>query len=179
MSKKRLLVLSGGVLIALLLVGLVGVAVVSAQDPTPEPTVPSGWHAGGRGRGGLGPGMFGRGGFGRGMFGWGRGGQWTMFDTAAEALGLTPEELFAELHAGKSLEEIAEDQGVEMEAVQEALHAAQVEARRQAIEQAVKDGKMSQEQADWLLEGLEQGFFPGGRGFGCGGRWGKSSPESE
>jgi len=188
MSKKRLLLLSGGVLVALLLVGLVGVVVVSAQDPTPEPpgpfdrlrAGPSGWHAGGRGRGGLGPGMFGRGGFGRGMFGWGRGGQWTMFDTAAEALGLTPEELFAELHAGKSLEEIAEEQGVEMQAVQEALNAAQVEAGRQAIEQAVKDGKMSQEQADWLLEGLEQGFFPGGRGFGCGGRWGNPvPPESE
>jgi len=177
-SKKRLLLLSGGVLVALLLVGLVGVAVVSAQDPTPEPTAPSarlgagpsGWHAGGRGRGGLGPGMFGRGGSDR----------WTMFDTAAEALGLTPEGLFTELHSGKSLEEIAEAQGVEMEAVQDALHAAQAKARQEAIKQAVEDGKMSQEQADWLLEGLEQGFFPGGRGLGFGGRWGNPGPpESE
>jgi len=186
MSKKRLLLLSGGVLAALLLVGLIGVAVVSAQDPTPEPTAPSErlgagptdrlgagpprWRAGGRGRGGPGPGMFGRGG----------GGQWTMFDTAAEALGLTPEELFTELHSGKSLEEIAEEHGVEMQAVQDALNAAQAEARRQAIEQAVKDGKMSQAQADWLLKGLEQGFFPGGRGLGFGGRWGNPAPpESE
>jgi len=186
MSKKRLLLLSGGVLVALLLVGLVGVAVVSAQDPTPEPTAPSarlgagpserlgagpsGSRAGGHGRGGLGPGMFGRGGSDR----------WTMFDTAAEALGLTPEELFAELHSGKSLKEIAEEHGVEMEAVQDALHAAQAEARREAIKQAVEDGKMSQEQADWLLEGLEQGFFPGGRGLGFGGRWGNPRPpESE
>jgi len=179
MSKKRLLLLSGGVLVALLLVGLIGVAVVSAQDPTPEPTAPSdrpgagppGRHAGGRGRGGPGP----------GMFGWDGGGQWTMFDTAAETLGLTPQELFTELHSGKSLEEIAEKQGVEMEAVRDALNAAQVEARREAIEQAVEDGKMSQEQADWLLEGLEQGFFPGGRrGLGFGGRWGNPRPpESE
>ena len=186
MSKKRLLLLSGGVLVALLLVGLIGVAVVSAQDPTPEPTAPSarlgagpsarlgagpsGWRAGGRGRGGLGP----------GMFGWGGGGQWTMFDTAAEALGLAPEELFIELHSGKSLEEIAEEQGVEMEAVQDTLKTAQVEARREAIEQAVEDGKMSQEQADWLLEGLEQGFFPMRRGLGFGGRWGNPRPpESE
>ena len=191
MSKKRLLLLSGGVLVALLVVGLIGVAVVSAQDPTPEPTAssarlgagptdrpeagPSGWHAGGRGRGGLGPGLL-----GRGMFGRDGGGQWTMFDTAAEALGLTPEELFAELHSGKSLEEIAEEQGVEMEAVQDALKAAQAEARQEAIKQAVEDGKMSQEQADWLLEGLEQGFFPGGRGLGFGGRWGNPRPpESE
>jgi len=187
MSKKRLLLLAGGVLAALLLVGLVGVAVVSAQDPTPEPTAPSarlgagpsgklgagpsGWHAGGRGRGGLGPGLL-----GRSMFGRGGGDRWTMFDTAAEALGLTPEELFAELHSGKSLEEIAEAQGVEMQAVQDALHAAQAEARQEAIEQAVEDGKMSQAQADWLLEGLEKGFVPRGRGLGFGGRWGNPAP---
>ena len=174
MSKKRLLLLAGGVLAALLLVSLVGVAVVSAQDPTPEPTTltdrpeagPSGARAGGRGWGGLGLGMFGRGG----------GDRWTMFDTAAEVLGLTPAELFTELHSGKSLEEIAAAQGVEMEAVRDALKAAQAEARREAIEQAVEDGKMSQEQADWLLEGLEQGFLPGGRGLGFGGRWANPRP---
>ncbi|MGD2144997.1 MAG: hypothetical protein PVF54_11010 [Anaerolineae bacterium] len=35
------------------------------------------------------------------------------------------------------------------------------EAMRDAITQAVEDGRISQEQADWLLEGLEQGFTPG------------------
>jgi hypothetical protein len=39
---------------------------------------------------------------------------------------------------------------------------------RDAIAQAVEDGKMSQEQADWLLEGLDKGFLPRGRGFGHG-----------
>jgi len=99
------------------------------------------------------------------MFGLGRGGQWTMFDTAAEALGLTPEELFAELHAGKSLDEVAEEQGVDVKVVRDAMNAARVETMRQAIEQAVEDRNMTQEQADWMLEGLEQGFFPR-RGFG-------------
>jgi len=108
------------------------------------------------------------------------GGQWTMFDTAAEALGLTPEEYFAELHAGKSLDEIAEEQGVEVEAVQDAMDAARGEAMQQAIEQAVEDERMSQEQADWMLEGLEQGFFPMGRGFGFGRGWGRGyCPEDE
>ena len=69
--------------------------------------------------------------------------------------------------AGKTLDEIAEAQGVEMEAVHEALKAARGEAMRQAIEQAVEDGKMSQEQADWMLQGLEKGWG-GGRGFGRG-----------
>ncbi len=174
MNKKRLVLLSGAALVALLLAGLVGVTIVSAQEPTPESPVPFGRRGGGRGMGGFG---------GRGMMGGlgvAGGGQWTMFDTAAEALGLTPEEYFAELHAGKSLDEIAEEQGVEVEAVQDAMDAARGEAMQQAIEQAVEDERMSQEQADWMLEGLEQGFFPMGRGFGFGRGWGRGyCPEDE
>jgi len=157
MNKKTLVLLSGATLVALLLAGLVGVTAVFADEPTPEPGVPFGWRGGGRGCGG----------FGRGMFG-GFGGQWTMFDTMADALGLTPEELFSELHAGKTLDEVAEAQGVEMEALQDALKVAQEDAMRQRIEQAVEDGTLSQEQADWMLEGLEKGFAPMGRGFGHG-----------
>lgn len=147
--KKKIILLSGIALIVLLLAGLAGATLVSAQEPTPTPTVPSfGW----RGRGFL--------------FGWARGGNWTMFDTAAEALGLTPVELFTELHSGKTLEEIAEAKGVDIETVYDALDAARAEAQKQAIQQAVEDGKISQEQADWMLEGLEKGFFPMRRGFG-------------
>ncbi len=149
MTKKKLILLSGMALIVLLLAGLGGAALVYAQEPTPP--IPFGWHGGGRGG-----------------FGWADGGQWTMFDTAAEALGLTPEELFAELRASKSLAEIAEEQGVEIEAVQDAMNAARSEAMQQTIKQAVEDGSMTQEQADWMLEGLEKGFFPRGRGFGRG-----------
>lgn len=154
MTKKRLILLSSGALIVLLLAGVAGVTIVSADEPTPTPPAPFGW--GGRGRG----------------FSFGRaGGMWTLFDAAADALGLTPEGLFAESHGGKSLDEIAEEQGVEMDAVQEAMKAARAEAMQQAIMQAVEDGKISQEQADWMLEGHEKGFFPMGRGFGRG--WGR------
>jgi uncharacterized membrane protein len=156
MNKKRILLLSSVALTVLVLAGLAGVTIVSAQEPTPTPTAPFKW-------GGRGPGW---GGFGRGGFGWAGGGQWTMFDTAAEALGLSPEELFAELHAGKTLDEIAEAQGVDVQTVYDAMNANRVEAQKQAIQQAVEDGNMTQEQADWMLEGLERGFFPGGRGFG-------------
>jgi predicted DNA-binding protein YlxM (UPF0122 family) len=110
----------------------------------------------------------------------GGGGRWTMFDTAAEALGLTPVEFFTELHEGKSLDEIAEEQGIEMDAVRDAIDAARDEALQQAIEQAVEDGNMTQERADWMLEGLEQGFLPRGRGFGRGRGWGRGPrPEGE
>lgn len=147
MTKKRFFLLGGIALIVVLVASLAGAALVFADEPTPAPEASFG-H---RGRG-----------FGL------RGDSWTLFDTAAEALGLMPEEFFAELHAGKTLEEIAEEQGVELEAVQEALNAARSEAMREAIEQAVEDERITQEQADWLLEGLEQGFLPLGRGFGFG-----------
>jgi len=163
MTKKKLVLLAGVALIVLLLAGLGGAAFVFAQEPTPP--VPFGWHGGGHGRGG---------------FGWAGGGAWTMFDTAAEALGMTPEELFAELRAGKSLTEIAEEQGVEVEAMHDAVNAARGEAMQQAIKQAVEDGRMSQEQADWMLKGSEQGFFPRGRGFGFGRGMGRGGhPEGE
>jgi hypothetical protein len=166
MSRKKVLWLCGGVLVALLLVGLVGVSIASAQEPTatPEPGVPSNGPGAGRGGRGLGPGL----GLGR-FFGGGPGDQWTTFDATAEALGLTPEALFSELHSGKTLEEIAEAQGVDLQAVQDAVQAARVEARKQAIEQAVANGTMTQEQADWMLEGIDKGFFPMVGGFGRGG----------
>jgi transposase len=141
--KKKLLIGAGVALIVLLLAGLGGAAFVFAQEPTP--TFPFG------GRGGS----WGRGGFGRGGFGWARGGMWTMFDTAAEALGLTPEELFADLREGKSPAEIAEEQGVDVEALYDAMNAARGEAMQQALQQAVEDGRITQEQADQMLERLE------------------------
>jgi hypothetical protein len=141
--KKKLLIGAGVALIVLLLAGLGGVALVFAQEPTPP--VPFGWHGGGRGMGG----------FGRGGFGWAGGGMWTMFDTAAEALGLTPEGLFAELRAGKSPAEIAEEQGVDVEALYDTVNAARGEAMKQAIQQAVEDGRLTQDQADQMLERLE------------------------
>ena len=152
MRKNTLVLLSGATLVALLLTGLVGVSAVFADEPTPESEAPFGWRGGGRRCG---------------MFG-GFGGQWTTFDTIADALGLTPVELFTELHGGKTLEEVAEEQGVEMEVLQETIQAAREDAMRQRIEQAVEDGTMSQEQADWMLQGLEQGYGPMGRGFGHG-----------
>ena len=157
MRKKTLALVSGATLVALLLTGLAGVTVAFAQEPTPETEAPFAGRGGGRGCGG----------FGRGMMG-GFGGQWTTFDTIADTLGLTPEELFTALHSGKTLEGVAEDQGVDWEALQETMQAAREDAMRERIEQAVEDGTISQEQADWMLEGLESGYGPMGRGFGRG-----------
>lgn len=133
MSRMLKVGMLGLVVVGALTVFLVGSAL--AQEPTPPDPFdrpPGGW---------------GRGGFG--LFG---GDGWTMFDAAAEALGLTPEGLFAELHAGKSLAEVAEAQGVDTETLQDAMQAARVEV----IQQAVEDGTLTQEQADRLLNGPDK-----------------------
>jgi len=134
-----------GAALAVVLLGAAVAMPAFADEPTPE--APFGCQGRGFGLGG---------------------GSWTMFDTVAEALGLTPEEFFAELRTGKTLEEIADELDIQIEAVQEAIKAARVEAMREGIEQAVENGRISQEQAEWLLEGLEQGFFPMGRSFSFG-----------
>jgi len=102
---------------------------------------------------------------GIGCFG---GGSTETYDAVAEALGLTPTELFEELHSGKTLSEIAEEQGVDLQALQDEANAARIEAMRERIAQAIEDGDITQEQADWLLEGLENGYMNPGHGFGFG-----------
>jgi hypothetical protein len=99
---------------------------------------------------------------------------------AAEALGLTVEELQTELWGGATLSSLAASAGVELEAVQAAVNEACQAEVQTNIEQAVADGTITQAHADWLLEGLEQGFWgPGsttGRGFGIGGFGGEFGP---
>jgi hypothetical protein len=91
-------------------------------------------------------------------------GHWMVFDAAAEALGLTPQQLFTELHGGKTLQEVAEAQGIDPETVQEAMTGVRAEARKAAIEQAVKDGKLTRAQADWMFQGMELGLGRLGEG---------------
>lgn len=95
-------------------------------------------------------------------------GFWTAYDAVAETLGLEPVDLFTELHDGKTLAEIADEQGVEMEEVRQALGEARVETMKEGIEQAVESGRLTQEQADWIVEGLDEGYLPRGQGAGRG-----------
>ncbi len=105
------------------------------------------------------------GGFGRGLH------SHAALEAAAEALGMTADELSTQLWGGKTLAELADEAGVDLQAVRDAVEAAQLEAVRADIAQAVEDGRITQEQADWLLQGLENGYWGGqgfGRGFGLG-----------
>lgn len=144
--KKKVSILIGGLLVALMIVGVIGATNVFAQSSTliaPE-------HGGGRGGGGRGLGLVG-------------------LQAAAEALNMTTDELINALRSGRTLEELATGAGVKLQDVQDAITAAHEEEIRTRIEQAVADGTMTQEKADWLLEGLEKGFLDGpGFGFGFG-----------
>jgi hypothetical protein len=142
--KNKMSVLIAGLLVALLVVGVIGATNAYAQSPS----FSTPFHGGGPGHGGGGLGLEG-------------------LQAAAQALSMSTDELITALRSGKTLEELANEAGVDFQAVQDAIQAAREEAIRTRIEQAVSDGTMTQEKADWLLEGLEKGFLDGpGFGFG-------------
>ena len=117
-----------------------------------------GWHGGGHG-------------------GWHGG--WHGLEAAAEALGMTEDELRTALQADDAtLAQVAEDQGVALDTLVDAL----VTAQREGITQAVEEGGMPQEVADERLADLEERVTewvnsthedrPWGGGGGRGGWWG-------
>jgi hypothetical protein len=85
----------------------------------------------------------------------GRGGHGGMrgagLETAATALGVTAEELRTELQAGKTIAEVAGEQGVDVATVVAAM-VTEAEAR---LAQAVTDGKLTQAEADEKAAELE------------------------
>ena len=143
--KNKMSILIAALLVALLVVGVVGATGVFAQSASSAL-----WHGQGPG-GGRGPRL-------------GEAG----LAAAAEALNMTTAELTTALQSGKTLEQIAEDAGVDFADVQEAIQAAHATEMRERIQQAVDDGTITQENAEWLLEGLDNGFIgaPGAFGFG-------------
>ena len=141
-------VVAVSIVITVALLGPLALGAVFAQEPTetPVPADPGGWY-------GMGPGHM-------------------MLDELAELLGMSPQELFDARKAGKTLAEIGAEKGFSEQQLGDAL----LEKRRQQIEDAVADGDLTREQADWLIQKMEamtpfmlsNPFTP--RGFG--GRWG-------
>ena len=77
----------------------------------------------------------------------------------ADLLGLDREEIHDRLQAGATIQELAEEAGVDLEAFRDEMKATHQEDLRERIEDALAEGKISQDQADWLLEGLEKGYL--------------------
>lgn len=95
----------------------------------------------------------GPGGFGHGGFGGPGGGLAAGVDAAAEALGLTAEELRTALaEGGTSLADVAEAEGVETQELVDALVAAATEH----LEEEVAEGDLTQERADEVIAVLPE-----------------------
>jgi len=72
-------------------------------------------------------------------------------NTVSDLLGLTPEELHAEIQDGKSLVEIAAERGISAEELTDAL----LEAKAEMLREAVANEQITQEQADLMMERFE------------------------
>ncbi len=160
MKKGLLAVVAAVVIVAAL--GTTGL--VSAQTSTPQaPAAGSGYGAGmgySRGmRGGMGQGA----GYGYNATGTGEGILHdAMISYFAEKLGLTVDQINARLANGETMAQISYSTGLTVDQFRTLM----VDARSQAIDQAVKDGTLTQAQADWMKQrGAGMG---GARGAGFG-----------
>ena len=70
---------------------------------------------------------------------------------AAEYLGLTEAELFEQLREGKSLAEVAEDEGKPVDGLKQAI----LEGAKSALDEAVANERLTQAQADAVYERLQ------------------------
>jgi len=175
MKKSILLVTIGLAVVA----SLAFAGLAYAQDTTPAtPTTPWGGRGAGSGMmNGQGAGMMG--GYRGAARGSGTGPMHTyMVEAYAQALGLSVEEVQAQFEAGKTLWQIAADQGLSDEEVQSVM----IEARTAALNAMVADGVLTQAQADLMLQRMNtmmvNGFTPGncpmnGAGSGAGFRGGR------
>ncbi|MCI0520702.1 MAG: hypothetical protein L0Z70_10675 [Chloroflexi bacterium] len=170
----KTILIVGGVLAALLVVSVAALGVFGyayAQTATPgNGTTVFGPGMMGRWNNSAGPGMMGRwqtdGAYGPGGMMGQRGSgagpmHQYMVNAFAEALGTTPEDLQAQLDAGETMWSVAEAKGMTLEEFSSLM----LTARTEALDQAVADGVLTQEQADWMTQRMAQaqaaGYGPG------------------
>jgi len=116
-----------GIMLALVIVaGAATTVFAQAETPPQLPDRPAGMGTGGR--------------MGNGQ------------EDIADFLGMTVEELQAAREEGKTVADLLEEKGLTEEDLQAALQT----AREEALAQAVADGKMTQEQADELLQKMAE-----------------------
>jgi hypothetical protein len=125
---------------------MLGAFTVYAQEPEEPP---------------YGPGMGGRGHMHGQMGGRGHMGGYgpmmgNMWDDVAELLGMEADDLWSEVRSGRSLVEIAEEQGI----TEEELDAAILSSREAHLDWMVENGYMTQEEADDNLEWMQENGFP-------------------
>lgn len=97
-----------------------------------------------------------------------------MIAAFADKLGLSVEALDGKLAAGETVADVAFAQGLTVAEFQTLM----TDARAQAVAQAVSDGTLTQEQADWMAQrGGGQGMHGAGQGMRGAGQGQFSNPE--
>ncbi len=147
MTRKSMIILG-----AVIVLVVAGVFTVAAQSDTATPTCPGTTQAG-QGMMGMGNGMM------QGNRGFMMGGMMdddedTMMAAAAKVLGLEQTAFVEKLHSGQTLAEIAKVQGVEVQAVYDAMLA----QAKEHMAARVTAGTMTQAQADahltWMRDNI-------------------------
>jgi len=143
---KKVWIIAAMVGLTVLALGAAGIAF--AQSETPQPATPPG--------------------YGNGMMG-GRGGHIAgeegphhdeMIATFAKAIGLSPEVIETRLASGETMWQIVESEGLSMEEFGEIMS----QVRSDFMQQALDDGTLTQEQADFMASRRAAGGY--GQGFG-------------
>jgi len=98
--------------------------------------------------------------FGHGFRGVGGMYDQTALKAIADKLGMSVQDLQAQLRSGKSLSDLAKEKGTS----EQDLRSAAATAVKAQLDQAVKDGKLTQQQEDSILQRIQQGQWPGLRG---------------
>ena len=149
------------VVVAIFAFALGTAGIVYAQTQTPATPVPGS---------GYGPGMMGGRGQRGGMMGQNAAGTQAgflhdeMVAAFAQKLGISVDDLNARLANGETMAQIAFSQGLTADQFSTLM----LDARSQAIDQAVKDGKLTQQQADWMKQRGAGQMAGGGMGYGRG-----------
>jgi hypothetical protein len=147
------------VIAAVAIIALGTAGFVYAQSTTPQTPVPGIGYGNGmmNGRGGRG-GMMGQNAAGT-QDGWMHD---EMIDAFAEKLGISVDDLNTRLANGETMAQIASSKGLTADQFTTLM----ADARTQAIDQAVKNGTLTQDQADWMKQ-RGAGMMNGGRGRGA------------
>jgi hypothetical protein len=156
---KKIVLVLAGVVVLFAVFGAVGFAYAQTQTPpdedAPSATAP-GWGMMGRSGGGM-------------MRGTGFGPMHEYMEQALAArLGLTEEVIEDKLAAGESMYSIAQAQGLTDAEISDLMLA----ARDEALKAAVTAGTLTQEQADRMLQHMQQMGGSGMGAGGCGGGYG-------
>ena len=89
-----------------------------------------------------------------------------VWSAIAEKLGMSYDELVAAIQNGQTIQQLAEAKGVSLEDLKQAA----LDAMRTALAELVKQGVLTQEQADWMLDRMDSmPMFNFGSGFGLSG----------